>query len=146
MEVKEILEKIKYNNDGIFPRQALTEAVKKKEEITPYLLDIISDASKNIHQLEPTYMAHIYAMYLLAQFREPKAYPIIAEYFSHPGEISLDTTGDVATEDLQRILPSVCAGDTSLIKQMIENPKINEYVRSAALDSLVTLVAVGEKS
>ena len=45
-------------------------------------------------------MAHIYAMYLLAQFREPRAYPLIVEFFSIPGDIALDTTGDVATEDL----------------------------------------------
>lgn len=146
MEIEEILEKIKYNNNRIFPRQALIEAIKKKEEITPYLLKIISSASKNIHQLEPTYIAHIYAMYLLAQFREPKAYPIIVDFFSHPGRISLDATGDVATEALQRMLPAVCNGDISLIKQMIENPKLNEYIRCAGLDSLVTLVAVGEKS
>lgn len=145
MQIEEILEKIKYNNDGIFPQEALREAITKREEITPYLLKIISDASKNIHKLEETYMAHIYAMFLLAQFREPKAYPIIVDFFSHPGEISLEVTGDVVTEDLQRILPSVCNGDISLIKQMIENPKLNEYVRAAALEALVTLVAVGEK-
>ena len=44
-------------------------------------------------------MAHIYAMYLLAQFREPRAYPLIVEFFSIPGDIALDTTGDVATEE-----------------------------------------------
>lgn len=146
MEIKEILEKIKYYHNRIFPKPALIEAIKKKEEITPYLLEIISSASRNIHHLEPTYVAHIYAMYLLAQFREPKAYPIIVDFFSHPGEISLDTTGDVVTEDLQRILPAVCNGDISLIKQMIENPKLNEFVRDAGLKSLVTLVAVLEKS
>lgn len=148
MEIKEILEKIKYNDKGILPKKALKEAIKKKKEIIPYLLEIISDAGKNIKQIdnEPTYMAHMYAMYLLAQFREPKAYPLIVDFFSHPGKISLDTTGDVVTEDLQRILPAVCCGDISLIKGMIENPKLNEYVRTAGLGSLVTLVAIREKS
>jgi hypothetical protein len=91
-------------------------------------------------------MAHIYAMYLLAQFREPRAYPLIVEFFSIPGDIALDTTGDVATEDLGRILASVSCGDTRLMTALIENEDANEYVRIAALRGLVTLVACGEQS
>jgi hypothetical protein len=91
-------------------------------------------------------MAHIYAMYLLAQFREPRAYPLIVEFFSIPGDIVLDTTGDVATEDLGRILASVSCGDIRLMTALIENEHANEYVRVAALRGLVTLVACGEQS
>jgi Protein of unknown function (DUF1186) len=91
-------------------------------------------------------MAHIYAMYLLAQFREPRAYPLIVEFFSIPGDIALDTTGDVATEDLGRILASASCGDIRLMTALVENEHANEYVRVAALRGLVTLVACGEQS
>ena len=91
-------------------------------------------------------MAHIYAMYLLAQFREPRAYPLIVEFFSIPGDIALDTTGDVATEDLGRILASVSCGDIRLMTTLVENEHANEYVRVAALRGLLTLVVCGEQS
>ena len=59
-------------------------------------------------------MAHIYAMFLLAQFREKRAYPLIVDFFSAPGDIAAEATGDVVTEYLSRILASVCGGDVSL--------------------------------
>ncbi|MBD2772277.1 DUF1186 domain-containing protein [Iningainema sp. BLCCT55] len=85
----------------------------------------------------------IYALYLLGQFREPLAYPLIVEFVSAPGEIVLDVTGDVVTEDLGRILASVSGANIEPIKQLIENQQANEFVRCAALNSLVVLVAQG---
>jgi hypothetical protein len=147
MKIKEILRELEFNY-GTFPRKAIEEAVANKERITPELLRIIEEASQNVQELvyQESYMAHIYAMYLLAQFQEERAYPLIVNFFSIPGEITLDLTGDVVTEDLGRILASVCHGDTSLMKQLVENEDANEYVRDAALKGLLILVAVGEKS
>jgi hypothetical protein len=82
-------------------------------------------------------------MYLLAQFRESQAYQPIVEFFSVPGEISMDVTGDLVTEDLGRILASVCDGNIEPIQQLIENRQANEYVRSSALSSLIILVVQG---
>jgi hypothetical protein len=144
MNAEEILEKLKYFT-GVFPRQALQEAVARKEEMTPALLRIIEDAKLLPPVLhDENYMAHIYAMYLLAQFRERRGYPLIVEFFSTPGKITLDCTGDVVTEDLHRILASVAHGDTSLIKSLAENNDANEYVRGAALDTLLTQLVCGE--
>ncbi len=118
MNAEEILEELKYST-RVFPRQALQEAVARKEEITPALLKIIEDAKLLPPVLhDENYMAHIYAMYLLAQFRERRGYPLIVEFFSTPGKITLDCTGDVVTEDLHRILASVSHGDASLIKSL----------------------------
>jgi len=144
MNTQEILEELKYNK-GIFPRQALQEAVARKEEMTPSLLRIIEEAKLLPEVLYGhSYIAHIYAMYLLAQFREKRAYPLIVEFFSIPGEITLESTGDVVTEDLHRILASVSHGDPSLIKSLAENDDANEYVRGAALDALLTQMVCGE--
>lgn len=146
MDVEEIIEELEFY-DGTFPRQALKEAVVKKEQITPLLLKILEEAADNIEDLleQEDYMAHIYAMFLSAQFREKRAYPLIVNFFSVPGEISLEVTGDVVTEYLDRILASVCGGDVGLIKQLAENEAADEFVRIAALESLVCLVAIGQK-
>jgi hypothetical protein len=146
MDVAEILTELEYNR-GTFPRKALESAVANREAIIPEMLVVLERAAGNIGHLlaQPEYMLHIYAMFLLAQFREPRAYPLIARFFSAPGEVVHDATGDVVTEDLPRILASVACGDDSLIKSLIENESANEYVRDAALRALVTLVACGEK-
>jgi hypothetical protein len=145
MDVQEILQQLA-THTGSFPREALAEAIAQREAITPELLRVLTEAQHNIeHLIESDAMAHIYAMYLLAQFREPRAYPLIVAFFSIPGDIAIDTTGDVATEDLGRILASVSCGDTRLITALIENEHANEYVRVAALRGLVTLVACGEQ-
>jgi hypothetical protein len=134
------------HHDGTFPREAVAQAIVQREAITPELLRVLAEAQHTIeHLIESDPMAHIYAMYLLAQFREPRAYPLIVEFFSIPGDIALDTTGDVATEDLGRILASVSCGDIRLMTALVENAHANEYVRVAALRGLVTLVACGEQ-
>lgn len=147
MDIEEIIEQLEFN-DGTVPRRAIREAIAKKEQLTPVLLQILEEATDNIEDLyeQEDYMAHIYAMFLLAQFRDKRAYPLIVDFFSIPGEISLEVTGDVVTEDLYRILASVCHGDVSLIKQLAENEAADEYVRNAALESLVCLVATDQMS
>jgi hypothetical protein len=147
MDAQEIIRELEYY-DGSFPRQALKEAIVKKDQITPALLKIIEEATDNIQDLldQDDYMAHIYAMFLLAQFREQRAYPLIVNFFSIPGKISLEVTGDMVTEYLDRMLASVCLGDVSLIRQLAENETADEFVRNAALGSLLCLVATGQKS
>ena len=127
-------------DDSLLPREALEQAILQQEAITPVLLEIIEDVATYPLSIDDT-PAFTYALYLLAQFRENKAYPLIVKYFGEIGLDSeaLDPTGDIVTEDLNSILASVCHGDLSLIKRLIEDPQVNEYVRSAALGSLVIL-------
>ena len=54
--------------------------------------------------------------------------------------------GDFITEDLGQVLASVCGGELAGIQSLIENEATDQWVRGAALSSLVTLVAAGQKS
>jgi len=146
MDNQDILQQLAVNT-GTFPREAVEQAIAQRERITPALLRVLEDSRAHMDDLQASDdMAYIFAMYLLAQFREPRAYPLIVAFFSVPGDLAVDATGDVVTEDLGRILASVSCGDISLMTTVIENPQINEYVRTAALRGLVTLVACGERS
>jgi hypothetical protein len=145
MEIKEILNTLE-RNLGFFPRNALEMAIQERERISPCLLDIMIDSTEKADLLvhDVSYMAHIYAMFLLAQFREKRAYSLIVNFFSLPGEVSLDLTDDIVTEDLENILASVACRDDNLIRNLIENDEVNEYVRGAGMGSLVTMMAVDE--
>jgi hypothetical protein len=133
---------------GKFPTAAVRAASEQREAVTPMLLDALRKVADDPEEMvrEPNLMLPTYAMYLLAQFREQAAYPLLVKFFSTPGDLCLDTTGDLVTEDLGRILASVCHNDLEPIKRMIEDPAVNEYVRSACLRTLTILVLEEELS
>jgi hypothetical protein len=129
-----------------FPEAALRAAVAQREAMTPILLECLQATADDPRRVADSdgAMLHMYAMYLVAQFREQAAYPMLVKLFSTPGEVCFDLAGDLVTEDLDRILAAVCGDDVDPIKGMIENREVNEYVRSACLRTLVKLVARGD--
>ena len=147
METAEILNEFE-KATGRFARAAVEEAVARREEITPELLRILEETVNRAAQIdaEGDYMAHLYAMFLLAQFRDTRAYPLVVRFASLRGDLLDSLCGDFITEDLGQVLASVCGGDLSGIQSLIENEDVDEWVRGAALSSLVTLVAAGQKS
>src|SRR6266852_1470261 len=147
MEVQEILSHLE-RNEGHFARSAVREAVAHRDEIIPPLLEVLESAARDPQSFarDPNRMIHLHAMYLLAQFRETRAYPLLVQMFSAPGELLFDLAGDTVTEGLDSILASVSDGDMTGMASLVENERANEYVRSAALKGLVTLVACGKRS
>ncbi|MDM8560711.1 DUF1186 domain-containing protein [Candidatus Parabeggiatoa sp. HSG14] len=147
MNTQEIITQLTVLDNENLPREALQAAIANREQITPHLLELVKQASENPQYLEKetNYMGHIYAIYLLAQFREKRAFPLITKFYSLPGEIAFDTSEPV-WDILSGILASVSGGDDSLLKELFENEAINTYLRTSALGALVTLVACGEKS
>jgi hypothetical protein len=147
VETQEILRQLE-KATGRFPRAAVEAAVTRREQITPELLRILRESTERAIELEAEgdYMAHLYAMFLLAQFREVRAYPIVVQFASLSGELLDSLCGDFLTMDLGRVLASVCGGDVGGIQSLIENEDTDEWVRGSALRSLVTLVAAGLKN
>jgi hypothetical protein len=144
MNIQEILEELKYCK-APFPHQAVNEAVANKELVIPALLKVLEDSKQLPDALnDEDYVGHIFAMYLLAQFREKRAYPLIVEFFSIPDDLVFDSTGDIITEDLNRILASIAHGDNVLIKSLVENEAVNEFIRAGALKTLLTQMVQGE--
>ena len=126
----------------------MEEAVGRREEITPELLRILAETAGRAKELaeDGDYMAHIYAMFLLAQFREVRAYPLVLRLASLPGDILDSLCGDFIASNLGQVLASVCGGDLGGIQHLIENEDIDEWARGSAVRSLVILVAAGQKS
>jgi hypothetical protein len=147
METAAILRQLE-RATGKFPQAAVEAAVARREEVIPELLRILADTVDRARQLdaEGGYMAHLYAMFLLAQFRETQAYPLVVRFASLPGDLLDSLCGDFLTEDLGRILASVCGGELEGIQSVIENEDADEWARGAAVSSLATLMAAGEKS
>lgn len=133
--MERIIKELKYFNE-IYPTEAIKEAVKAEKEITPLLLkelDRILVDPKTTSQ-DSDNMLHMYALFLLAQFREKRAFPKIIELISLPESEVEAFLGDVVTEELPSILYSTYDGNISLLKRIIEDEHAYIYVRSAALD------------
>ena len=147
MTVPEILKELEPYT-GQFPKKALEAAIEQREAITPELLRVLETAAENPVEFakREKYMLGIFAMYLLAQFREKRAYRPLVKMFSAPGETAFELAGDTVTEGLKQILGSVYDGDPAPLQGLVEDENVNEYVRSAALDAFVVLVDSGQMS
>lgn len=142
--MNELLKEIEYNN-GKFPEEQLKEIINRKEELIPELLEVLRNAKENYEDIieEPEYFAHIYASFLLAQFKEKQSFKLIVDLVSLPDEIPDQLFGDLLTEELHKILASVCGGDTQSIKRIVEDSSVNEYVRCAAVKTFIVLLGEG---
>lgn len=147
MHIQAILRGLK-SDTATYPRGPVKAAIAQQEEITPHLLRIVKRATENVDRLseDEAYDGYIFAFYLLAQFREEQAYALIVDFFSTPGDVTLDVTGDVVTEDLPRVLASVSGGDMGPMVAMAKNASLNEFVRSAAMGAMVCLFVEGVRT
>ena len=137
MTTQEILAALT-NYSSKFPRAALSEASQHIEELVPFFLDaldnICDNADKLIEEKSP-YDLHFYAMYLLSQFREKKAFPKLVRFLKKD-ESTLDYfLGDALTSGYDRCLSSTYDGNLDILKELIEGESFNEYARGAALDA-----------
>ena len=129
MEVKEIIENLKYNKDGKFQKGSVLEAKKKQKEVTEELLNELEKVVNNIgdYARNQNYMLVLYAMYLLAEFREKRAFPIMIKIITYKNQEEVDELlGDVITQDLGRILASIYDGNIDSLYNVIINMKLNE--------------------
>lgn len=139
MEVKGIIENLKYNKDGKFQKESVLEAKKKQKEVTEELLNELEKVANNIsdYARDQNYML---ALYLLAEFREKRAFPIIIKIITYKNQEKVDDLlGDVITEGLSRILASTYDGNIDSLYNIIINTELNEYIRSATFRTLEIL-------
>lgn len=140
MELKKLkhLETLK----GKVPLKELQYLVENKEEVTDELLQIIDYTVENGEKLseEGSFILHIIAMHTLAYFREKRAYSDIISIAKLPPDIIGPLLEDTITEGLAGIIASVFDGDLAQIQEIIDNSECDEFVRRAAIRSIVALV------
>ena len=85
-----------------------------------------------------------YALYLLAEWRETRAYPLVIRWLSLSDAASTGLSGDVSTQDGARILAAVCDGDLEPIKRLVLNRDADEFSRGVAVAALALLAVWAE--
>ena len=142
--IEEIIQGLTYFNKK-FPRTELEQAIERKDEITPFLLSALDELNDDfsIAVENPDYMLHIYAMYLLAQFREKRAFEKLVKLVTNSsGDVDV-VLGDMLTEDYGSILYSTYDGNVELLKKVIDDTGVCEYARAMAMRAYSKLYSEG---
>lgn len=142
-DLQKAIETLSHHEEGFFPREALQTVIDQQEAATPLLLDyletVAADPQKAIDDEQTDLL--LFATFLLAQFRETRAYQPLIKLLNQLDEENEWVIGE---EGMSRILASVCDGNVSSIQQLAENPEANQYIRSHAFYALLTLVCRGQ--
>jgi hypothetical protein len=147
MTIPEILDQLKLYT-GKFPMAAIRAAIEQREAITAELLREFEEIAAHGEEYagRENYMLHVFAVFLLAQFREKRAFQPLVKLVSLPGELPFDLFGDTITERLSGLLGTLYDGDRAALERLAQSEEVNKFVRSAALDSFIVLERAGQIS
>lgn len=107
---------------------------------TPLLLTVLDFVKENYQSLPDNYMGHVFAIFLLAQLREEKAFPKIIELLATMGDESYEHhVFQDEIDSMPNILASTFNGNLTLLKQLVETTSVYEFARLAALETYLVL-------
>ena len=152
MTIDQIINRLSNHVAGELPVHALIAASEQREALTPQLLEYLETIASQGDDIPDDQRVDLvfFAFYLLAQFREAQALPVMLRIISaSPGTVNR-LLGYVVSESLPRILASVMVGhedcDIEPLQRLIENCDLHPSVRSSAITCLSILAAHGRLS
>lgn len=134
----DVLKEISYYT-GEFPERALQELIENPEEATKLLMYILEWAKDTHPDIPDSCSAHLYALYLLAQFREKSAFGLILELFVLASGDESDPLSSVISLDGSEIIVSVYDGNPELLCELILDTDCAFCSRQQALRALILL-------
>jgi len=136
MDVQQALKNIKIVTSELAEEEILCIR-RHKDEAIPVLLEYIKIVADLGKALPINYMAHHYAMYLLAEMKVRDALPYLIKFLEFDRHLTDNLLDDILTEDFGSILASVATvNDMPVIKSVIEDGKLDSFNRGAALSAL----------
>ena len=139
MKISQLVQQLE--NAETIPTQAIQELIARKDESIPVLLDTVKTMLDDYKRKVEDTNLHLYAMFLLSYFREPRAFEYAIKWAQLPALWIDRVLDDAITEGIAKWIVSTYDGDLDAIKSVIENETGETFARCAALDSLVGLVA-----
>jgi hypothetical protein len=121
--------------DYPYPKALIEEMIQRQQEMTPALLAVLEDASQYPQNYtdDARWKTLTFATYLLAQFRETRAFKPLCDTLGHQAEITDELWGDTLTQDMGCILASLYDGDDAPLRDLMRNREANEFVRGDAV-------------
>lgn len=127
-----------------FPRAAIAFANAHRDEVAPFLIESLVRVANHPSGVEDDYVLHLYAMHLLAMWRDTRAYEPLATLGHHAEEVLETLMGDTVTETYGRCLASVCDGNMQPLRALFEDSQASHWSRDAALNGWKVRVLEGD--
>lgn len=123
--------------NGPLPREALEAAGQSREAMVPVFLDYIGQLqSAEIDDLEGM-GAFVFIFFLLAEWRETRAYRPLAQLLRRDPEFLDALLGDSITEASARVMAGVFDGDVQPLFDILLDDDADGFVRGEMFDTLV---------
>ena len=141
MTIEEVILELRQTHRRV-PEAALRSAASHRKAITPVLIHALetviaaSDAPDSA-----TLQLATYGTYLLAEFREAKAFPLLLRLFALAGPTRDALTSDMITEDAARQLAATSKARIADLDEALGARSGDSYYRIALFDALIMLVA-----
>lgn len=140
MELNDILKELSvFGQDQPVPKQALAEAARQREAITPYLMDALETVYQKVQEIgdevcdDPAYDLSCYALFLLAQFREQRAFPKLLQLLTLDEDAMDIVLGDTVSDGMPEALYSTYNGDIQALQAVIADDTLSPFARGTAL-------------
>lgn len=134
--IEEIFNSIK-NNEGRLPKEELKELISREDEAKAFLIDYMTDFKINYKNAleDMSYFGHIYATYLLAQFKEKSFYDIYLDILELPNNSAMALYDDGIKEHGGRIIASVYNEDNTRLIEIIQSDNIAKEIKCAVKEA-----------
>lgn len=144
VDIKKILEDFASSLPEV-REKAVADVLERREEAVPGLLEILEKvlAVPEGAAVMLADWAWFLAAYLLAQFREKRALPLLLRQFTLPPAHVERLFRDILSEDLPRLLATLCEDDPAPLRELAENRSAHESVRASALWGYTILASLG---
>lgn len=133
--MEELVKKL-YENPHEFNYETVKEIRKNEGKINSYLLAELDKNIKNYNAEEGFPIFVDYALFLLAEFKEKRAFSLILNLLSIPDLRRYDI-GDGIMEKLSSIIVSVFDGNFKGLNAIIENKDIDYSIRSQVIETYI---------
>lgn len=121
-----------------FPREAILAARDRRAEIIPELLRVLDHTADHLDEIleDADYMGHIFAAFLLAEFREPQAFPRLVRLLRQSEARLQALWSDLLHICVPRLLAATCGPTPLPLQELVEDLTSPPRARRQALQAL----------
>lgn len=137
--MEEIIKLLYESNNEKFNKEAVNLARENKGKINDCLLEELEKINKDIDnkKIDCAPLFFDYAVFLLAEFKEKRLYPVLMKILNKPNISSFDFFGMGVMDRLPHIVAATFDGNFKFINEVIENKKVDDYTRGMLLGTYI---------
>lgn len=128
----------------LLPRKALKAALAQREEAAPFFLETLREFVNGEDHSPEKGAPLLLVIHLLAEFQETAAFPHLMELLRLDADVVDYVLGDARTETLPGVLIGLYDGNLDLLKEMILDARVDQFIRWAGLRAMAYLASTGK--